>query len=103
MIRRVKVDVFGPAKDPRTGGNSLPLKMYFSLNRYLQSSDAANSVDLHFVDSTTPEINSYPAANSMLQQGNPAPLVAIDGAVKYTGSIPYEQVYQDVKRILAAR
>jgi hypothetical protein len=103
MIRRVRVDVFGPARDPRTGGNSLPLKMYFSLNKYLQSSDVGGSVDLHFVDSTTPEINSYPAAKNMIQQGSPPPLVAINGAVKYTGSIPYEQVYQDAKRLLAAR
>jgi hypothetical protein len=102
MVGRVRVNVFGPTKDPRTGGSSLPLKMYFSLNKYLQSSNIGNKVDLHFVDSTTSEINSYPAAKSMLQKGSPAPLVAINGAVKYTGSIPYEQVYQDILRLLAA-
>jgi hypothetical protein len=103
MNGNVKVDVFGPERDPKTDGNSLPLKMYFSLIRYLQSSDVNNKVDLNFVDTTKTEINSYPAAKSMIQKGAKAPLIAINGIIKYSGSIPYEQVYQDIKRIVSAK
>jgi hypothetical protein len=99
MRRKVKVDVFGKSRDPRTGQNSLPLKKYFSLVKYLENSDMIDKVDLHFTDPTEVSMASYPAVQKALQQGKPEPIVVIDGVVKYFGNIPYEAVYQDVKKL----
>jgi len=103
MNGKVKVDVFGIARDPKTGGNSTYLRMYFSLIRYLQSSDIGDKVDLHFIDINEPAMANYPTAKSMLQKGSPMPLLSINGDIKYSGSIPYETVYQDIKRTIGGK
>jgi hypothetical protein len=103
MRDKVNVDVFGIARDPKTGKNSIQLNMYFSLLRYLESSDAGSKVDLRFIDITKTAMENFPAAQSMLKNGKPLPMVAINGVVKYFGSIPYENVYQDVKKIIASK
>lgn len=98
MKGRAKVEVFGPLRDPRTGRNSLALNQYFSLVKYIESSDAKNQTDLQFMDITQVNLNNYPAVQRALAQGQHPPIVVIDGVIKYSGSIPYEAVYQDVKR-----
>lgn len=100
MKGRVKVEVFGTLRDPQTGRNSLALNQYFSLVKYIESSDAKNRADLQFVDITQINLNNYPAVQRALAQGHHPPIVVIDGAMKYSGSIPYEAVYQDVKGTL---
>lgn len=103
MNDKVKIDVFGISRDPKTGGNAVPLKMYFSLLKYLNSSDVADKVDLHFVDINEPAMANYPAVKSAIQRGTPVPVVSINNSIKYSGSIPYESVYQDVKRMTIKR
>lgn len=100
---KVKIDVFGILRDPVTGKNSLPLNKYFSLLKYLGSSDIVNRVELHYFDTKEVPMENYPEVQKTLQSGRPEPVVVIDGAVKYSGDIPYESVYQDAKRILATR
>lgn len=101
MKSRVKVEVFGVARNPQTGLNSLALQKYFSLVNYLQSSDAKDSVDLNFIDPTVTNIDNYPTVKNALQQGRPTPIIVVNGVAKYFGNIPYEAVYQDVKRTYA--
>lgn len=103
MNSKVKIEVFGIARDPKTGQNSLSLEKYFSLVRYLEASDVVSKVDLHFIDITKTAMINYPAVQRKLQEGHPIPIVVIDGVVKYYSIIPYEKVYQDIKRILAAK
>lgn len=103
MREKVKIEVFGISRDPKTGGNAVPLKMYFSLVRYLNSSDMGNKVDLRFIDINEPAMANYPSVKSELQKGTPVPIVTINGSIKYSGSIPYESIYQDIKRIIAVR
>lgn len=101
MKSRVKVEVFGAARNPRTGLNSVALQKYFSLVDYLQGSDVKDNVDLNFIDTAVTNIDNYPAVKNALQQGQPTPITVINGVVKYFGNIPYEAVYQDVKRTYA--
>jgi hypothetical protein len=98
MRRKVKVHVFGTSRDPKTGLNSLALRKYFSLVKYLESGDVIDKVDLHFIDTNTADMNNYPAAQNALKQGRPTPIVEIDGVVKYFGDIPYETIYQYIKK-----
>ncbi|KPU43844.1 hypothetical protein OXPF_25890 [Oxobacter pfennigii] len=100
MNGTVKIDVFGVARDPQTKLNSLALKKYFSLVNYLEGSDVINNVDLHFIDTTETDMNNYPAVKNAIQQGRPLPITAVDGVVEYYGDIPYETIYQHVKRHL---
>lgn len=103
MNGKVKVDVFGISRDPATGKNSLPLKKYFSLVDYFESSGIGDKVDLHFIDTAHASLAGYPAVQKALDSGKPEPIVAVNGVVKYYGIIPYESVYQDIKGILSAR
>ena len=103
MNSKVKVEVFGIARDPQTSQNSLPLEKYFSLVRYLEGSDIAGKVDLHFIDITKTAMTNYPAVQRKLQEGRQIPIVVIDEVVKYYSIIPYEKVYQDIKRILTVK
>lgn len=103
MNGKVKVEVFGIARDPRTGKNSLPLRKYFSLVKYLESSDVMDKTDLQFIDTTEVSMAKYPEVQRALSLGRPTPIVAINGVVKYFGDIPYERVYQDIKRLAAVK
>lgn len=103
MNGKVKVDVFGISRDPSTGKNSLDIRKYFSLVKFLESSDVISKVDMHFIDTSETAMAKYPAVQKALQSRKPTPIVAINGTVKYFGNIPYESVYQDIKRITAVK
>lgn len=103
MNGKVKVQVFGKAIDPKTHQNSLQLKKYFSLVRYLEGSDIKNKAELSFIDPDEPAMADYPSVLGAIKAGKPTPIVTIDGALKYYGDIPYESVYQDIKRKLAEK
>jgi hypothetical protein len=76
------------------------MQMYNSLVKYLMSSDIGRSVEINFIDVTDGRIREYPYALSILLKGYAIPLVAIDGIVRYYGGINYEEIYNEVRKLL---
>jgi len=74
--------------------------LFYSLVDFIELSDVKEKVDLEFIELDKNKIGGSAEIEEILERGFEAPIVVIDGIVRYYGGISNLLIYEDVKELL---
>ncbi|MBC8061874.1 MAG: hypothetical protein H7Y18_14575 [Clostridiaceae bacterium] len=83
------------SKEKKSQGN-----MFLELESFIDASDIKNKVKLYFIELDNKKIGGNEEIQEIIDRGFEAPIVVIDGIVRYFGGISNLLIYNDIKELL---
>ena len=83
------------SKDKKSVGD-----MFLELENFIFASDVKGRVELQFIELDKNKIGGNEEIEDIIDRGFEAPIVVIDGIVRYYGGISNALVYDDIKELL---